>query len=189
MRAFALVSGAGPLFHDGMRAQRIAFLGTSGAGKTTVGRALAARLDAPFVECDAIRHKANWVQASAEELCAALEARIAAHERWVIDGTLQSRIGDYISGRADLLVWLDLPLLVKLARAGRRSWRRLRTGEELWNGNRETWRDAFFSRDSVVRYAIRAHFRDRRELPRPEHAHKTLRLRTVAEVERWLATF
>ena len=172
-----------------MKPQRIAFLGTSGSGKTTVGRALAARLDVPFVECDAIRHKAHWVQAGSDELRAALDARIGGHDRWVIDGTLQRRIGDYISGRADLLVWLDLPLLLKLGRAARRSWRRLRSGEELWNGNRETWRDAFFARDSVIRYAIRAHYRDRRELPRPEHAHKTLRLRSAAEVDRWLTSF
>jgi len=169
--------------------KRIAFLGTSGAGKTTLGRMVAARLGAPFVECDAIRHKADWVQAGADEMRAAIEARIGGHDRWVADGTLQRQIGDVISGRAELLVWLDLPLPLKLWRAGLRSWRRLRTGEELWNGNRESWRDSFFSRDSVIRYAIRAHFRDRRELPRREHAHKTLRLRTVDEVDRWLATF
>ncbi|HEX8954245.1 MAG TPA: shikimate kinase [Polyangia bacterium] len=172
-----------------MTPTKIALLGTSGAGKTTLGRALAARLAAPFVECDAIRHKANWVSASDEELRAGIDAVIGRSDRWVIDGTFQRQLGDFITGRADLLVWLDLPLLVKLARAARRSWRRLRTDEELWNGNRETWRDAFFARDSVVRYAIRAHFRDRRALPRPEHAHKTLRLRSVGEVERWLAMF
>ena len=172
-----------------MTAQRIALLGTSGAGKTTVGRALAARLDAPFLECDSIRHKANWVQASDDELRAGIEAVIGGRDRWVVDGTLQRHLGDFISGRADLLVWLDLPLALKLGRACGRSWRRLRRREILWNGNRETWRDAFFSRDSVLRYAIRAHFRDRRELPRREHAHKTLRLRTVDEVARWLETF
>lgn len=172
-----------------MTPTRIAFLGRSGAGKTTLGRMVAARLAAPFVECDSIRHKANWAQASADELRAAIEARIGGHDRWVVDGTLQRHVGDLISGRADVLVWLDLPLPLKLWRAARRSWRRLRSGEELWNGNRETWRDAFFSRDSVIRYAIRAHFRDRRELPRREHAHKTLRLCTVDEVDRWLATF
>lgn len=172
-----------------MTPKRIAFLGTSGSGKTTLARLVATRLDAPFVECDAIRHQANWVQASADEMRSAIEARIGGHDRWVIDGTLQRQIGDTISGSAELLVWLDLPLALKLWRAGRRSLRRLRTGEELWNGNRESWRGSFFSRDSVIRYAIRAHFRDRRELPRREHAHKTLRLRTVAAVERWLATF
>jgi adenylate kinase family enzyme len=168
---------------------KIAFLGTSGAGKTTLGRAVAARLDAPFVEGDALRHKPGWVTASDDELRAGLEAAIGGRDRWVIDGTFQRRLGDLVSGRADLLVWLDLSLPTKLLRLVRRSFRRVTTREVLWNGNVETWRDVFVGRDSVLQYTIHAHFRDRRELPRREHAHKTLRLRTVAEAERWLATF
>jgi adenylate kinase family enzyme len=167
--------------------QRIAFLGTSGAGKTTTGRLAAARLGAVFVELDAIRHRASWAPAPPDEVRAAVDAAIAGHDRWVIDGTMQRQIGEHISGRADLLVWLDLPLPLKLARAVGRSWRRIVRDEPLWNGNRETWRGAFFERDSVIRYAIRSHFRDRRELPRPEHAHKTLRLATPRDVDRWLA--
>jgi adenylate kinase family enzyme len=168
--------------------QRIAFLGTSGAGKTTTGRLVAARLGAVFVELDAIRHQANWAPAPPAQVRAAVEAAIAGRDRWVIDGTMQRQLGDFISARADVLVWLDLPLPLKLARAVRRSTRRILRDEPLWNGNRETWRGVFLERDSVVRYAIRAHVRDRRELPRPEHAHKTLRLRTPADVDRWLAS-
>jgi hypothetical protein len=62
------------------------------------------------------------------------------------------------------------------------------TREILWNGNYETWRDVFVGRDSVLQHAIRSHFRDRRLLPRREHAHKTLRLRSLAEVDRWVET-
>ena len=35
-------------------------IGCSGAGKTTFGRALAARLSAEFVELDAIFHQRGW---------------------------------------------------------------------------------------------------------------------------------
>jgi adenylate kinase family enzyme len=168
---------------------KIAFLGTSGAGKTTTGRALAARLGAPFVECDALRHKAGWVRASDDELRAGIDAVIAGRDRWVIDGTFQRHLGEFVSGRADLLVWLDLPLSTKLARLVRRSFHRVTTREILWNGNYETWRDVIVGRESVLQYMVHAHFRDRRQLPRPEHAHKTLRLRSAAAVERWLAGF
>jgi adenylate kinase family enzyme len=171
-----------------MSPTKIAFLGTSGAGKTTTGRLVAARLGAVFVELDAIRHKADWVAASANEVRAGIDAAIGGRDRWVIDGTMQRQLGDFVSGRADLLVWLDLPLPLKLVRAVGRSWRRIVRGEPLWNGNRETFCGVFLERDSVVRYAIRAHFRDRRELPRREHTHKTLRLRSAADVDRWLAT-
>lgn len=168
---------------------KIALLGTSGAGKTTLGRILATRLGAPFVECDAIRHKPGWVRASDDELRAGIDAVIAGRDRWVIDGTFQRQLGDFVSGRADVLVWLDLPLATKLWRLWWRSYRRVTTREILWNGNYETWRDVFVGRESVMQYTVTAHFRTRRELPRREHAHKTLRLRSAGDVERWLATF
>jgi shikimate kinase len=37
-------------------------VGTSGSGKTTVARALAARLDIPFVELDAIYNQRGWME-------------------------------------------------------------------------------------------------------------------------------
>jgi hypothetical protein len=33
----------------------------------------------------------------------------------------------------------------------------VRSGEELWGGNRETWRGAFFSRDSLFLWALKTH--------------------------------
>jgi adenylate kinase family enzyme len=169
--------------------KRIALIGTSGAGKTTLARALATRLDAPFVEIDAIQHKAGWTAASDEELRDGIERIIGGRDRWVVDNTCYRRLGELITGPAELLVWLDLPLPLKLYRLVRRSWRRVTTREILWNGNYETWRDVFVGRDSVLQHTVRAHFRDRRAQPRPEHAHKTLRLRSVAEIDRWLSSF
>ncbi len=172
-----------------MTAKRIALVGTSGAGKTTLGRTLAALLDAPFVEIDAIQHKAGWVRASDDELRAGIEAVIGAHDRWVIDNTCYKRLGELITGPVDLIIWLDLPLATKLVRLARRSYRRVTTRELLWNDNYETWRDVFVGPDSVLQHMVRSHFRQRRELPVPAHAHKTVRLRSTAEVDRWLATF
>ena len=90
---------------------------------------------------------------------------------------------------ADVIVWLDLPLLVKLGRLVRRSWRRVRTREVLWNGNVETWRDVFVGRDAVLIHPLRTHHRSRRgTLARPDFG-KIVRLRTPEAVERWLAEF
>jgi hypothetical protein len=62
----------------------------------------------------------------------------------VIDGICELGVGDFISRQGDVIVWSDLPLVVvKLARLLRRSWRRVRTQEVLWNGNVKTWRSVF----------------------------------------------
>lgn len=169
--------------------KRIALIGTSGAGKTTLGRELAQRLGGVFVEVDAIQHRANWAKATGEEIGTGIRAALSGHTSWVIDGICEREVGDFVSGHADVIVWLDLRLGLKLVRLLRRSWRRVRTREVLWNGNTETWRDVFVGRDSVLIHPIRTHFPQRRRyLTRPD-AHKIIRLRTPREVERWLQTF
>jgi adenylate kinase family enzyme len=65
--------------------RRVAILGPSGAGKTTVGRKIAEKLDVPFVELDAIHWGAGWTEATADELRARVEP-IVVGDRWVIDG-------------------------------------------------------------------------------------------------------
>jgi adenylate kinase family enzyme len=168
--------------------RRIALIGTSGAGKTTLGREIARRLNTVFVEIDAIQHQAHWTKVTVEELRAGIEAQIGGRDRWVIDDTCRRELGDFVSSRLDVILWLDLPLLLKLGRLCRRSWRRVRTREVLWNGNVETWRDVFVGKDSVLIHATLAHFRHRRTFPVRPDAQKIVRLRTPSEVERWLSS-
>jgi ABC-type dipeptide/oligopeptide/nickel transport system ATPase component len=47
--------------------RRISVVGNSGSGKTTVAKALAARLGVPHVELDAIFHQPNWTPLPADE--------------------------------------------------------------------------------------------------------------------------
>ena len=162
----------------------IALMGTSGAGKTTLGKELARRMNVIFIEHDAIRHKANWETASEEEIRDVIETLIEGHDSWVIDRIA----GDYISDRVDIILWLDLALHLKLARATRRSLKRLRTKEELWNGNRESFRGAFLDKKGVVPYLIRSHFRHRHIIPTHPAFDKVLRLRTPGEVHDWLSS-
>jgi len=168
--------------------QRMAIIGTSGAGKTTLGREIARRMNTVFVEVDSIQHKAHWTRATVEEWRAGIEARIRGCDSWGIDDTCRRELGDVVSGRLDVILWLDLPLLLKLGRLCRRSWRRVRTREVRWNGNFETWRDVFVGKDSVLVHATRAHFRHRCTIPARPDAHKILRLRTPREVDRWLSS-
>jgi adenylate kinase family enzyme len=171
--------------------RKISVAGTSGAGKTTVARALATRLGLPFVELDALCHGPNWQEAPDDVFRGRVEAAIAAApEGWVIDGNYGRKLADLLLERADTLVWLDLPLAVCLARLWRRSWGRILRREELWNGNRENVRTAFFARDSLFVWAVTSHRLRRRTLPARLERHKQLevvRLRSQREVERWLS--
>ena len=54
-------------------ARRINVAGDSGSGKTTVSRAIAARLGLKHVELDALFHGPNWSSAPKEELQAAIK--------------------------------------------------------------------------------------------------------------------
>jgi shikimate kinase len=167
--------------------RRVAVIASaSGNGKTTLGRALAARLGVPFVELDALVHGPNWTETSNEELRALIEP-VVRTDGWVIDGVYDRKLGSLVLDAADTVVWLDLPLRVWFPRLLRRTWRRRRGRERLWNDNRETLRDAFGGRDSLFGYALRMHFARRREWPAAYASYPIVRLRTVAEVERWLA--
>jgi adenylate kinase family enzyme len=170
---------------------RFTIAGTSGSGKTTVGRTLATQLDLQFVELDALNHGPNWAEATDEEFRGRVEAAIdRAPGGWVIDGNYGRKLGDLVLRHADTLVWLDLPLYVCLRRLWRRTWGRILRREALWNGNRETLRAAFFMRDSLFHWTIKSHRRLQIELPerlaRNPHLD-VIRLHSQAEVERWLA--
>jgi adenylate kinase family enzyme len=166
--------------------RRVAILSSaSGNGKTTVGRALAAKLGFPFHELDALHHGPNWMEATPEELRAKVEP-IVAGEAWVIDGAYRGKIGDLVLESADLVVWLDLPIHVWLPRLLRRTVVRIATRQELWNGNREKLRYALHPRNSVVAYALRGYQRRRNSYELELARFPLLRLRSQAEVDRFL---
>jgi adenylate kinase family enzyme len=169
--------------------RKIAVVGVSGNGKTTFSRRLATQLGVAYVELDALNHLPNWTEASPEELRAAVE-RAMEPDGWVIDGSYQIKLGDFVYERADTVVWLDQPLPLVLWRLVRRAVKDIVTKRDLFNGNRQTWRLAFFTRDSLVSYAVKSHFRRRREWPGRLAAIPGLavvRLRTPSAVARWLA--
>jgi adenylate kinase family enzyme len=159
----------------------------SGCGKTTVGRELARRLGVPFVELDALVHGPNWTEATDDELRAKVTPIIAS-ESWVIDGSYSRKLGTLVLDRTDTVVWLDLPIRVWLPRLIRRTVRRVRGREQLWNDNRETLRGALWGRESLIVYAFRSHFRRRRRYPQQLARYNVARLRSQAAVDRWLAS-
>ncbi len=170
--------------------QRIVVIGTSGSGKTTLGKALARHFGCRFIELDALHWQENWTPASPEAFWAAVAAATAIDE-WVIDGGY-SAVRERLWPQAQLIVWLDYPIVVNLWRLFWRACRRIRSGEELWNGNRESFRMNFLSRDSLFLWVLTTHRRRRRQyealLYSPQYAAiAVVRLRSPKAADRWLA--
>lgn len=136
---------------------RIVIYGPSGSGKSTLGKALAARLGLPYVELDSIFHAhPNWIDLSTEEFRARVAGVLESHpDGWVIDGNY-GPVRDMILPLADTAIWLRLPFRVVYPRLAWRTISRSFIGGELWNGNRETLRQTFLSKDSMLLWGLTA---------------------------------
>ena len=173
--------------------RRVSVVGSTGTGKTTYARWLAEILGVPHTELDAIVWQSNWTLLPPEEFRARVAERIAA-PGWVVDGNYGgAEVRPMVWALADTIIWLDFSLLVIYGRLVRRTVSRIRDRQELWpgTGNRETIRNALFSRESLFWWALRTYWRRKRNytalFARPEYAHITkLRFKTPVEAERWL---
>jgi adenylate kinase family enzyme len=140
--------------------QRVVVFGTTGSGKSWVAERLAARTGLRLIELDALFWGKDWQPAPLDLFRYRVENEIR-DGGWIVAG-IYGQVRDLTWRAADTLIWLDLPLPVVLWRLLRRTLRRIATGENLWGtGNRETWRNAFFSRDSILLYAMKTHRRNR----------------------------
>jgi adenylate kinase family enzyme len=162
-------------------------IGHTGSGKTTFARALAAKLGVPHVELDALHWRSGWALAPPEEVQARVEEVLEA-DGWVIDGNYGGTLGTTVLDRAHQIVWLDLPFRTTFPRVLRRTLRRLRTREQLWDTtNRESFRSAFLSRDSILLYSIKTHRHRRRRCRELVQGRSHVTLRSSGDAERYLA--
>jgi adenylate kinase family enzyme len=99
--------------------KRIMIVGQPGSGKSTLAAALGEITDLPVVHIDRIHWQFGWVERDKAEktrLCREVEQQ----SRWIFEGghsaTWSSRVA-----RADILVWLDRPVGLRLWRVLRRA--------------------------------------------------------------------
>jgi adenylate kinase family enzyme len=172
--------------------RRVSVVGTSGSGKSTVGRKLAETLGVPFLELDGVNHQPDWTPLPEDEFRLVVAAAVEG-DGWVIDGNYTT-VRDLVWARADTVVWLDLPKRVVMQQIFWRTLRRVALRKELWNGNRERWRN-FFSwkpEESVISWAWHKHgeYRERygAAAADPANAHlRFVRLTSRRDISRFLA--
>jgi adenylate kinase family enzyme len=180
------------LDHD-VRVRRVSVVGNAGAGKTHLAGRVAAILDVPHIELDAIHHLPGWEPIAPETFATEIDA-ITSTDGWVIDGNYRTVVVDGpVWQRPDTVVWLDLSRRTVMRHVTTRTLRRMIRREELWNGNREPIRNlyAWDPHKSIIRWAWTQHakYQDRfsSAMSAPEFSHITfVRLRTRAEAESWL---
>ena len=152
---------------------RIVIVGTGCAGKTTLARKLAGILSVPHIQLDAIHWKPGWVSRPREEF-RQLTRDAVNDERWVTDGNY-SVVRDIVWVRATALIWVNYSFQPVLWRAVSRTFNRAILKEELYSGNRESIRQAFFSTDSMILWFIKMHHSIRKRYPiilkGPEFSH------------------
>lgn len=168
---------------------RIAVVGVTGSGKTKLAERIASRLKITHIEIDSVYWEENWEPISLEVFRQQIDTE-TRRDSWVMDGNY-SKVRDLVWGRADVLVWLDFPLLLVFWRLLKRSLSRIRSRETLWHGNRETFRGMFLSRDSLFLWLLKSYPHQKKAYPllvtEPLYNHLELvRLKSPREVENWL---
>lgn len=139
---------------DVARAQRILVYGVTGSGKSTAAALLGEKLDLPVHLVDEeIGWLPGWSNRPEDEQIELAQQLVAA-ERWVLDSAYSSW-RDAVMERAEVIIGLDYPRWLSLARLIRRTLLRIIDQTEVCNGNREDW-TAIFGGDSIIVWHFRS---------------------------------
>ena len=93
---------------------RIMIVGAPGSGKSTLARKIGEATGLPVFHMDHIHWKSGWIERSRSDKIN-LAQEIEARERWIFEGGLSSTF-DTRAERAELIIWLDFHILLRLWR-------------------------------------------------------------------------
>jgi adenylate kinase family enzyme len=106
---------------NGLDMKRVMIVGQPGSGKSTLARLLGDKTGLPVVHMDLIHWKPGWVERDRAEktrLC----REVHAQGRWIFEGGHSVTWPERLE-RCDTLIWLDVPLGLRMWRVFRRSLR------------------------------------------------------------------
>ncbi|MEX9252219.1 shikimate kinase [Pseudenterobacter timonensis] len=172
---------------------KINLVGTSGSGKSTLARRLAAELHLPYIEMDTLFWRPRWQGTPDDLFLAKVDAALNASSGWVLDGNY-NRTRPVKWRDVDLVVWVDYGFWRTFRQAVGRAIKRAWTQQELWpgTGNRESFRQSFFSRDSILLWTIKTWRSNRAryeaDMRDPRYAHiRFIRITRRAQAEALIA--
>ncbi|MEO7144154.1 MAG: AAA family ATPase [Bryobacteraceae bacterium] len=117
--------------------RRIVILGSAGSGKSMLARRQGERLSLPVVHLDALYWEPGWKALAIETFRSRLIAAISG-DAWITDGNYAVHTFDLRMPRADLVIWVERPLLHCLWRVFRRAiGSHFSADEDLANGCKE----------------------------------------------------
>jgi adenylate kinase family enzyme len=138
---------------------RVVVVGTSGCGKSTFARQLAAILHVRYLEMDGLFWLPGWRQRDPAEFHNLVE-KVVETEQWVIDGNYGA-VRTMIWTRATHIIWLNYSYPRVVWQVTRRTVANIVHKREVFPGCRETFRNAFLSRESVIWWSISTYHRRR----------------------------
>ena len=145
--------------HAGPAYRRIVIIGTTGTGKSHLGRQLRDRLGLSLVELDELYWLPGWAARDDADFLARVDAATAG-SAWIVVGNYR-RTWPITWRRADTIIWLDHGFVRSFGRLLAPCIRRVVSRESICNGNRESWGKVFCSRDSILLWFLR-HYRSNR---------------------------
>ncbi len=168
---------------------RIAIIGSTGSGKSSLASTLAEKLGAGKIELDDLHWVPGWIEIDDAQFRELTERATSVHQ-WVSSGNY-SPVRDIVWGRADTIIWLDYSFPRTAYQLVRRTIRRCATGEPCCNGNRETWKRQL-SRHSILLWLLKSYWRNRRNIPNYLSTYATRKtvhvFRSPSDVAKWLET-
>ena len=88
-----------------MNMQRVAIIGSCGAGKSTLAQSLGSKLKLPVIHLDAYYWQSGW-QEPDRDRWQDIHQELITRDRWIIDGNYGNTL-DIRASAADTIIWLD----------------------------------------------------------------------------------
>ncbi len=145
------------------KVERIIVIGSSCSGKSSFAQALVQKKNIKYIELDQLHWLPNWQERPDAEFRELLQSAIdpATCNAWIVDGNY-SVTRDITWPKATQIIWLNHGFALVLYRAITRSIHRAYTKKPLFAGNVESFKQTFFSKDSIIWWVITTYHKKRR---------------------------